>query len=156
MRQDGVIPYFVILSQNKVWNMMTVNNNDTWTSHLHRSRVFILNLEQFFLVLQLLTLNRWLLAGTGDMTNKAHPPLKKFFSFNFAVTKICAIRLTEYETRVGCISFQLSPSISTICPSVFSLYKNYFLFIKIRFWHVSKNMFSRGFELINNHLWWKM
>ena len=47
--------------------------------------------------------------------------------------------------------------ISAIWPSVFSLYKNYFLFIKIRFWHMLvKTCFRRGFELIKNYLWKKM
>ena len=35
----------------------------------------------------------------------------------------------------------------------FSLYKNYFLFIKVRFWHMLvKTCFQRSFELIKNHL----
>ena len=49
----------------------------------------------------------------------------------------------SYFTYYSCV---VVCGISAICPSVFSLYKNYFIFIKIRFLtHVSKNMLPKRF-----------
>ena len=46
------------------------------------------------------------------MTSQTKPFKKKYFLFNFAITKICVlISLAEDGTRMGGISFQLSPSI---------------------------------------------
>ena len=72
--------------------------------HWHRSGVLILNFEQFldlFLMLQLLTLNRWLLAGM--LISQTKPlKIKSFVPLNFAITNICvAICLAEDETRMG-------------------------------------------------------
>ena len=51
----------------------------------------------------------------------------------------------SYFTYYSCV---VVCGISAICPSVFSLYKNYFIFIKIRFLtHVSKNMLPKRFSV---------
>ena len=94
--------------------MLTVNGKDTKTTPLTSFySVFILNLEPFshlILVFQLLTLNRQLLVGTDDITNKASQK-KYFLPFIIAITKTCVvIRLAEDETKTGDIQFQLFPS----------------------------------------------
>ena len=71
------------------------------------------NIEQLshlILVLKLLNLNRKVLAGTNDITNKNSQ--NQIFLFNFAITKICvAIRLPEDGTRMVDTYFRLSPCI---------------------------------------------
>ena len=88
--------------------MFTVNNKDTITTPLTSLILIIvyieiLNIEQIsrlILVLKLLTLNRYFLGGTNDITNKNSQ--NKIFPFNFAFTKICvAIRLEEGGARMG-------------------------------------------------------
>ena len=65
------------------------------------SSSLILKFSCLDLVFQLLTLNRYLLVGTDDFTNKASPK-RYFLPFNFASTKICvAICLAEDGTRMG-------------------------------------------------------
>ena len=82
--------------------MFTVNNKDTITTPLTSLIliiVYILSIEQLSR-LKLLTLNRYFLGGTTDITNKNSQ--NKIFPFNFAFTKICvAIRLEEGGTRMG-------------------------------------------------------
>ena len=87
--------------------MFTVNNKER--GHSHRSSVFILNLEQFShltLVFQLLTLNKYFLVGTDNITNKASQKIISILPFNCAITKICVvIRLAEDGTRWAAYSF---------------------------------------------------
>ena len=80
--------------------MFTVNDKDTRTT---RSNVFILNFEQLshlVLVLQLLTLNRFLAGKKISQTKSLQ--IKSFLPFNLAITKISVpIRLAEDGTRMG-------------------------------------------------------
>ena len=83
--------------------MFTVNNKER--GHSHRSSVFILNLEQFShltLVFHLLTLNKYFLVGTDNITHKVSQKITYILPFNCAITKICVvICLAEDGTRMG-------------------------------------------------------
>ena len=84
--------------------------------------------------------------------------LSFFFSLQVCIFYLLLCKTSFLSVCFFCFSQVLNwchTYIKAIWLSVifFSLYKNYFLFIKVRFWHMLvKTCFQRSFELIKNHL----